>query len=308
MPTAAKMWLNDGIVDYGSAHVHAFSGAVKYGCAVFEGLRGYWNAERGEMYVFRLAEHLERLRFGMRVMRLDPVFEAEHLSRALLEMIRANALRENVHLRMIAFLDGDDELAMTGPAGLICGAVPRARSKAVQDGVHVGVSTLARIADNAMPARVKATGNYINNRAAELEARRHGYQGVLMLTGRGKVSEGSGACFFMVRDGALHTPDTASDILESITRDTVIRLAREAGIAVHERTIDRHEVYAADEAFWCGTGYEIQPILSVDRLAIGAGAPGDITRSLQRTYFDVVEGRGNAHADWLTPVWAGRAA
>ena len=125
-----------------------------------------------------------------------------------------------------------------------------------------------------------------------------------MLTGQGKVSEGSGACFFMVRNGALHTPDVASDILESITRDTVIALAREAGMEVIERTIDRHEVYAADEAFWCGSGFEIQPILTLDRLPIGTGTPGPITRTLQHDYFAAVEGRSNTHPDWLTPVWA----
>jgi branched-chain amino acid aminotransferase len=308
--TAPMMSLNGRVVPYDQCLVHGFSGAVKYGAAVFEGLRGYWNEERQDLYVFRLADHLARLRFGMRVMRLEPAFEAAFLEEALMAMIRANGLRETVHLRMIAFLDGDNELAATGPVGLVCGAVPRPRSKAVEEGVHVAVSTYARIPDNAMPPRVKATGNYINNRAAELEARRNGYGGVLILTAAGKVSEGSGACFFMVRNGALHTPDTASDILESITRDTVITLAREAGIAVHERAIDRHEVYAAEEAFWCGTGYEIQPILSLDRVAIGAGVPGPLTRALQRAYFDVVEGRTEAHPDWRSPVWgnAGRRA
>ncbi len=310
VPTAQMMSLNGRVVPYDQCLVHAFSGAVKYGAGVFEGLRGYWNAERNDLYVFRLPEHLERLRYGRRVMRLDPVYEASFLEEALMAMIRANGLRENIHLRMIAFLDGDDELAATGPVGLVCGAVPRPRSKAVMDGVHVAVSTFARLSDNAMPPRVKATGNYINNRAAELEARRNGYHGVLMLTERGKVSEGSGACFFMVRNGALHTPDVSSDILESITRETVITLARERGIPVHERAIDRHEVYAAEEAFWCGSGYEVQPILSLDRLALGSGSPGEVTRAIQKAYFDVVEGRTEAHPEWRSPVWgnAARAA
>ena len=301
--TAPMMSLNGRVVAYDDCLVHAFSGVVKYGAGVFEGLRGYWSPDRQDMYVFRLKEHLDRLRYGMRVLRLDPVFEEAFMADSLLAMIRANSLRETVHLRMIAYLDGDDELAAVGPAGLVCGAVPRARSKAVEQGVHVAVSTYARLADNALPPRVKATANYVNNRAAELEARRNGYDGVLMLTGQGKVSEGSGACFFMVRDGALHTPDVNSDILESITRDTVIRLAREAGLAVHERTIDRHEVYAAREAFWCGSGYEVQPVLSLDRLAIGDGRPGEVTRAVQRAYFDVVEGRTDAHQEWRTAVY-----
>lgn len=301
------MSLNGKIVPYEQCTVHAFSGVVKYGAAVFEGLRGYWNAERGDMYVFRLHEHLERLRYGMRVLRFDTVFDEAFMAESLIAMIRANDLRENVHLRMIAFLDGDDELAATGPVGLVCGAVPRPRGKAVADGVDVAISTYARLGDNVLPPRVKATANYVNNRAAEMEARRNGYQGVLMLTDRGKVSEGSGACFFMVRDGAVHTPDVASDILESITRDTVIKLAREKlGMQVHERTIDRHEIYAADEAFWCGSGYEVQPINSLDRLAIGTGKPGPVTRALQEAYFAAVEGRSDAHPEWLTPVWANR--
>lgn len=306
LPTAPFMSLNGKVVPYDQCTIHAFSGVVKYGAAVFEGLRGYWNAERGELYVFRLHEHLERLRYGMRILRLNEIYEEAFMEKALLDMIRANNLRENVHLRMIAFLDGDDELAATGPVGLVCGAIPRARGKAVTDGVHVAVSTYARLADNALPPRVKATANYVNNRAAEMEAKRNGYNGVLMLTDRGKVSEGSGACFFMVRNGALHTPDVASDILESITRETIMTLAREQGIPVHERAMDRHEVYAADEAFWCGSGFEVQPILSLDRLPLGTGAPGPITRALQEAYFAAVEGRSNAHPEWLTPVWAGK--
>ncbi len=304
MPTSPFMSLNGRVVPYAECTIHAFSGVVKYGAGVFEGLRAYWNAEREELFVFRLKEHLDRLRYGMKVLRFDTVFEADFMAKSLLDMIRANALRENAHLRMIAFLDGDDELAATGPVGLVCGAIPRPPSKAVLDGVHVAVSTYGRLSDNVLPPRVKSTANYVNNRAAEMEAKRNGYNGVLMLTGQGKVSEGSGACFFMVRNGALHTPDVASDILESITRDTVIQLAREMGMTVIERTIDRHEVYAADEAFWCGSGFEIQPILTLDRLAIGTGTPGSMTRDVQRAYFAAVEGRSNTHPDWLTPVWA----
>jgi len=303
--TAPMMSLNGRVVPYDQCTIHAFSGVVKYGAAVFEGLRGYWNEERGDMYVFRLREHLERLRYGMRVLRFDTIYDEDFMADSLIAMIRANDLRETVHLRMIAFLDGDDELAATGPVGLVCGAVPRPRSPAVTNGVHVQTSTYQRVSDNALPPRVKCTANYVNNRAAELEAKRNGFNGVLMLTDRGKVSEGSGACFFMVRNGAIHTPDVSSDILESITRDTAIALAKETlGLPVIERTIDRHEVYAADEAFWCGSGYEVQPILSLDRLAIGTGEPGPVTRGIQKAYFDVVEGRTDAHPEWRTPVWA----
>lgn len=304
LPTARFMSLNGRIVPYEDCRIHAFSSVVKYGAAVFEGLRGYWNPDRGDMYVFRLKEHIDRLRHGMRVMRFDPLPSDAMLAESVLGMIRANDLRQTVHLRLIAYLDGDEELATTGPVGVVCGAVPRERSKAVTDGVHVAISSYTRIADNVLPARVKATANYVNNRAAELEARRNGFGGVLMLTAQGKVSEGSGACLFMVRDGELHTPSVTSDILESITRDTVIQLAREKlGLRVTERSIDRHEIYVAEEAFWCGSGYEVQPVLSLDRLDIGTGKPGPVTRAVQQAYFDVVEGHVNDHPAWRTPVY-----
>ena len=305
--TARFMCLNGEIVAYEDARLHAFSGVVKYGAGVFEGIRAYWSAADRELYVFRLPEHVERMRFGMRVMRFSEVYDAAYLTDCVLRMLRANDLRENVHIRVIAFLDGDDELSAAGPVGLIAGAVPRPSAKSIAAGIHVRVGTWARLADNALPPRVKCTGNYVNNRAAEMEAKRDGYDGVIMLTAAGKVSEGSGACLFVVRQGVLHTPDVASDILESVTRDTVIRLAPEVagGTPVVERAIDRTELYACEEAFWCGSGQEIVPILSVDRLPVGDGKVGPITRALQEAYIKVVRGDTAGHREWLTPVWAG---
>ena len=309
MPTLPKMCLNGAIVAYEDCKVHAFAGGLKYGAGVFEGLRAYWNADASELYLFRLTEHLERLRFGMRVLRYDTVFGVDHMADCILRMIRANEVRQNIHIRVIAFIESDDELTGCGPIGLVCGAVPRTPSKFLESGMNVVVSSYTRIADNALPPRVKATANYINNRAAELEAKRHGYDGVLMLTQAGKLSEGSGACFFMVRDGVLYTPDVTSDILESITRRTVIDIARhDLKLEVVERTIDRTEVYAADEAFWCGTGYEVLPIVSCDRLAVGDGKPGAVTRKVQQRYFDVVYGRTADYAAWRLPIWGRQRA
>jgi branched-chain amino acid aminotransferase len=305
MQTADFMCLDGEIVRYPDARIHAFSGIVKYGCGVFEGIRAYWNEAERELFVFRLAEHLERLRFGMKLMRYAEVYPSDYLAACVLRMLRANNLRENVHIRLIAYLGGDDELAQTGPVGLIAGTLPRGSPRGVTSGIHVRVGSWARIADNALPPRVKCTGNYVNNRAAEIEARQDGYDGVIMLTAAGKVSEGSGACVFIARGGRLHTPDLASDILESITRDTLIRVAPETiGSAVIERTVDRSELYACEEAFWCGSGQEITPILSVDRVPVGDGRIGPLTRALQERYFGIVRGEVAARRDWLTPVWA----
>ena len=221
MPTAPFMCLDGEIVPYAEAKIHAFTAVVKYGCGVFEGIRAYWSEARRELFVFRLPEHLERLRFGMKLMRFAQIYPSAYLADCVLRMLRANDLRENAHIRLIAYLGGDDELAQTtGPVGLIAGAVPRGSPKGVAGGIHVRVGSWSRIADNALPPRVKCTGNYVNNRAAEIDARQDGYDGVIMLTAGGKVSEGSGACVFIARGGRLHTPDLASDILESITRHT----------------------------------------------------------------------------------------
>jgi branched-chain amino acid aminotransferase len=302
MPTSPFMFLDGQIVPYEEARIHAFSGVVKYGCGVFEGMRGYRSAD-GDLLVFRLAEHVERLRFGMKVMRYERVYSPQEVEDAVISMLRANDLREDVHIRVIAYLGGDDPLHQTGPVGLVSGALPRP-SRGVGGGLNVAVSSWLRIADSAMPPRVKCTGNYVNNRAAEIDAFQNGYDGVLMLTGDGKLSEASGACVFIVRDGRLITPDVASDILESITRDTVIRLGEAlTGQPVAERRVDRSELYAADEAFLCGSGQEVQPILSVDRLPVGDGAPGPVTRALQERYFSIVRGEDPAFAGWLASVW-----
>lgn len=303
MPTEPKMYLNGRIVEYADCRIHAFASAVKYGAAVFEGLRGYWNADAGQLYIFRLREHMERLRFGMKAMRYADIPPLEDLERCVVEVSRANAIRATTHFRVIAFLDGDDELATTGPTGIVAGAVVRGSSPRLETGMAAMISSYTRIADNVLPPRVKCTANYVNNRAAELEARAAGYDGALMLTQEGKLSEASGACVFLVRNGRLITPDINSDILESITRETVIELARGLGMTVEERRVDRTEIIAADEMFACGSGWEVIPITSVGRIDVGDGKPGPVTRSIQKTYFDVVHGRTNARAAWLTPVW-----
>lgn len=303
-PTAAKMYLDGRIVDYADCKVHAFSGAVKYGGGVFEGIRAYWNGGARELFVFRLREHVERLRFGMRVARFEPVYETDALERAVLDTLRANELRGDVHIRMIAYLSGDDELSATTPVGLVVGCVPRTQSRNVTDGITAKVSSIARLSDNAMPPRVKATANYLNNRAAEIEAQRDGYGGALMLTAAGKVSEGTGACLFIVRDGRLITPDTGSDILESVTRDTIIRLARETlGVDVVERPVDRTELYAAEEVFLCGSGWEVVPVREIDRIAVGNGRVGPVTFAVQQRYFATVRGEVADFAEWRRAVW-----
>ena len=298
---------NGEIVPYADAKVHVLTPGLKYGAGVFEGIRGYWNQARGEMYLFRLREHLDRLQYSMRVMRYDHSLTSEQVEAAILAVVRANELREDVHIRPMVWVDGDGEMTSKGPIGWMVSALPRPPQAAVQNGVQVGISSWQRIPDTSMPARVKATANYVNGRLAGMQGKQDGYDNVLMLTNRGHVAESPGSCFFMVRNGKPITPSVTSSILESVTRATVIELLQEiAATPTDERDIDRTEVYAADEAFFCGSGQEIQPILGLDRLPIGTGQPGPITRRLQERYFALVRGETNDHAEWLTPVWSGK--
>lgn len=298
---------NGQVVPYADARVHVLSPGMKYGAGVFEGIRGYWNADRNEMYVFRLPEHLHRLQYSMRVMRYDHHITSEAVQAAIMDVIRANDLREDVHIRPMAWVDGDGEMLAAGPVGWMVAALPRPFNPAVRDGVRVGVSSWRRIADTSMPARVKATANYVNGRLAGMQGKLDGYDNVLMLTEAGHVAESPGSCFFMIRDGRAITPGVTSSILESVTRATVMDLLADiTGAPAIERDVNRTEVYAADEAFFCGSGQEIQPILSLDHLPVGAGTPGPITRTLQDRYFALVRGQSNERTDWLTPVYAPR--
>ncbi len=292
------------IVPFAEATVHSLTPAVKYGTAVFEGIRGYWNDKRKDMYIFRLEEHLNRLHFSMKVMRFDHHLENRQMRDALIDLIKANEIREDIHIRLLVWVDGEGDMNARGPNGWSLAALPRPPSKEVRDGVNCGVSSWRRISDNSMPARVKAVANYNNGRLATLQAHADGYDNAIILTQEGYVSESPGSCFFMVRDGVPVTPGVTSDILESVTRATVMHIFKQyLGRETQERDIGRTELYAAQETFFCGSGYEIQPILTIDRQAVGTGKPGELTRALQQKYFAIVRGETADHPEWRVPVY-----
>ena len=300
-PTLLSM--NGKLVPFEEARIHMLTPAFKYAACAFEGLRGYRDAAREEVHVFRLPEHLRRLLFTMQVMRFDDHPSEAAMTAALRELIRANGITGDCHIRLMVWVDGEGEMTATGPIAWGIAAIPRDPDPRVQAGIHVQVSSWARLADTAMPPRIKVTANYNNGRLAGMQAKGDGYGGTILLTAAGHVSETPGACVFIVRDGRLLTPSPADDILESITRATVLDLARdELGLATEQRAIARTELYAAEEAFLCGSGNEIQPILSVDRLKLGHGEPGPVTRRVQQAYFDAVRGALPARRGWLTPM------
>ena len=298
------LWFNGRIVPYDQARIHVQSAAMKFGAAVYEGLRGYWNADARELYLFRQDAHIARLRQSTRLMRMEMPFTLAQIRDGVLEVLRANNFREDVHIRQSVFLEGDTPMTSTGPVGMSVAAYPMGRIKNSEAGHHYCISSWLRIPDSAMPPRVKCIANYHNGRLAALQARADGYDGTFLLNSRGKVSETPGACMFLVRGGRPITPGVTSDILESITRDTLIRLFVEVhGLAVEERDVDRTEVYAADEVFLCGSAYEVTPVVSVDRYTVGDGTVGPLTKAILATYLDVARGHVAAHRDWVTPVY-----
>ena len=296
------VYFNGEYVPWDQANVHVFSPAVKYGASVFEGIRGYWNEKKEKLFLFRLDDHMARIEFSQRVMRVCEIAPAGPLCDATVELMRRNNFRASVHIRPTVYLDEYGESSARGPIGQFITAIPRGTPKKVEDGVRAQVSSWERISDRCMPARAKANANYNNSRYAGIQANIDGYDAAIMLNSRGKISEGQGMCIFMIRNGVAITPSVTSDILESITRDTVIMLLRDMGVEVRERDMDRSELYDASEAFFCGTGWEVTPLNNVDGSPIGTGAPGDLTRELQRRYLDLVNGVAQDTHGWLTEV------
>jgi branched-chain amino acid aminotransferase len=299
-------WLNGEIVPWDQCVVHARSQGAFWGANVFEGIRAYWRQPDQQLYLFRLEDHLTRLERSMKAVHLRPPHTSTRLRQACLDLLRVNEFREDVHVVVVAYFgEGPnfDPLAYTEDTGVHITAVPWPRSAGHQHGVAAAISSWRRISNDAMPPRIKTGANYHNSRLAQHEAVRNGFQTTLILNQSGNVTEAPGACVMIVRDGQLVTPPAATGVLEGITVDTVAELARsELGLCLAYRDIDRAELYVADEVFLCGTVAEILPVTSIDRLPVGDGNPGKVTRTLQDRYELVVRGEPRI-GRWSTPAY-----
>lgn len=298
------IWMDGKLLPPEQATLPVSSAAVFYGTNVFEGLRAYWNDVDEELYCFRLDEHFARLRESMKMMRFTIPYSNDDLYEAVREVLSGNDIHEDIHMHMVAYVRGSGQDA-TEPTGLYINPRRRGRMVSEENGLHCCVSSWVRTSDNAIPIRLKSGANYQNARLALLQAKADGYDGPIFLNQRGKVAEGTGASFFMVRKGKLVTPPITNDILESITRTTLIEsiCPRLLDLEVIERDIDRTELYVADEAFFCGSGYEITPITSIDRFPLGDGQVGPITRRVAQTYMDLVRGKDSRFPQWRTPTY-----
>ncbi|MBX3230865.1 MAG: branched-chain amino acid transaminase [Labilithrix sp.] len=300
-----KIWIDGELVAWDEGKIHLLTHSLHYGVAAFEGIRAYKRAD-GKSYVFRLREHIDRLFDTCKMTLLKPEFTKEQVTRACFDTLKANDLAEG-YLRPVVFL-GEGAMGIFAPNNPVRTTVLAWKwgaylgEEALKNGIRAKISSFARHHVNISLAKAKMTGQYTNSVLAKREAKFGGYDEAIMLDASGYVSEGTGENLFLVKKGALLTPDLSSSILEGITRETVIILARELGLTVQEGRVTRDQLWLADEVFMTGTAAEITPVREVDNRPIGEGTVGPITKKLQAKFFDVVRGSDNSHPEWLSLV------
>jgi branched-chain amino acid aminotransferase len=299
------IWLGGKIVNIKEATINVLSPTSQFGANVFEGIRCYWNDEKQQLFAFRLPEHYKRLKNSMKMFRMEDKYAVDEMKQGLIDVIIANGYKEDIAVRQTVFLDGFGSWSSKGPINMFIAPIPKGRTlNPAKPGLKCCVSSWERISDKSMSPKVKVGANYINSRMAQLEALENGYDSAIFLNDQGKVAEGPGSCLFIVRDGVLITPPVTASILESITRETIIELARDVlDIVVIERDIDRTELYIADEIFLCGSAMEVVPVLNVDGIFVSEGTPGSYTEKIKNEYLRVVSGENHNYLDWLTAIY-----
>ena len=302
------VWMSGELVAWDDAQVHASTLGWSAISMVFEGIRGYWNAEEEQLNIFHLDLHIERLLRSMKVMRMTSPWSVAELKGAIVDLVQANEFRDDIYVQPLAYFGGSTTpgyLPVSERHGDI--TIFNRQIGSVLGSGHTtscGVSSWTRISDNVMPPRVKAIANYQNSRYVADESSRHGYDFGIILNPQGKVAEISYACLYIIRDGVAITPPVTAGVLESITRDVVKQLFQEElGVPVIERDIDRTELYIADEVFICGTGAELQAVGSVDGYKIGDGGIGPLVTRMEQLFHDIVRGKDARYPEWRTGIY-----
>jgi len=299
------------IVPYSEARVGVLTHGLNYGTGVFSGIRGYWNPDEKELFVFRPEDHYRRFLESAKMLGMTLPLDAPQLTAVLADLLRKEGFREDCYVRSLAFY-ADETVGvrlhdLTPEISIV--SMPYGRYIDKEEGAHATISSWRRVDDNAIPARGKIVGSYVNSALAKTEAMRSGFDEAIVLNGDGHISEGSAANFLLVRNGVVLTPPITDNILEGITRRTVIDLLRdELGVTVVERSIDRSEIYVAEEALFVGTGVQIVAVTRVDHRPVGTGRIGPIATALRKLYFDVVRGRRPDYRRWCAPVYGPAAA
>jgi branched-chain amino acid aminotransferase len=299
-------YLNGEFLPLADANVNIMTHAFMYGTAVFEGIRAYWNADEGQLYGLRLADHFARMSDSCRILYMDPPGSIDQLVGLTVDLLRRNGFREDAYVRPSVYKStrAIGVRLHNLEQGFYILSIPFGDYIDTTHGIRTQTVSWRRVSDQALPARAKIVGAYVNSAFAKTEAQLLGADEAIVLADDGHVSEGSAENLFMVRRGQLVTPSVSDDILEGITRDGIMEIARrELGMEVTEREIDRTELYVADELFLCGTGAQVSPVTEVDHHPVGGGEIGPITHRLSETYFNAVRGRLPAYRHWLTPVY-----
>lgn len=299
------IWYKGEIVNVNDAKINILAPTAQFGLNVFEGIPCYWNDETKQLYAFRLDDHYNRLLRSAKLIQLNCPYTKDDMKKAFVDVIVANEYDENLSVRQTLFVDGFGSWGSEEPVGMFVAPIPKGRTSSEYNkkGLNCCVTSWRRISDTTLSPRIKCGANYINSRAGQREAIRNGYDTCIFLNDAGKVAEGPGSCFFIVVNNTLITPLLTDSVLESITRDTVIRLAESMGIEVIQRSVDRTELYTCDEAFLCGSAMEITPVLSIDKYALGNGVAGEITNKLHRAYLDAATGKSEKFGHWVTRIY-----
>ena len=295
--------INGNLMPLKEAKVSITAPGLSYAALVFEGIRAYWNQEHKQLYIFRLEKHLNIFLNSMKLLKFIDYPNIQSIKSDIISNIQANKYQEDIYIRLQGYIDDWGEMAVRTPVSTSIVSYPRPRAIAFTEGKNFTISSWQRLDDNASPPRIKASANYLNSRLASIQAKESGYDGGIMLGPNGKVSEGPGGCIFLLRNGNLITPNITSGILESITRDSILEISKKIKLKTETRDVDRTELYIADEIFYCWTGQEIMPILSVDKMLAGDGTPGKITKLLQHEFTEIVRGNNSNFEKWITSTY-----
>ncbi|MGC9222378.1 MAG: branched-chain amino acid transaminase [Terracidiphilus sp.] len=299
------VYFNGQYMPMHDAHIGILTHALHYGTGVFEGIRAYWNAEEQEMFVVRPREHYVRWKQNGGILRIAVPQTADQLCEITAELARRNGFRSDLYIRPLAYKSAERiGVAMDDQDAFFIVALPFGEYLHSENGLRAGVSSWRRIDDNAIPPRGKICGAYVNSALASDEARRSGFDEAILMNESGHVTEGATCNLFMLRNGRLITPSVNENVLEGITRDSIMELVRrELGLEIVERPIDRSELYVCDELFLTGTAVGVAPVTHVDHRPVGDGAIGAVTRKLRQLYVDATHGRVPAYRKWLLPVY-----
>lgn len=299
-------WFEGKWTPLADAKIGVMTHGFLYGTAIFEGIRAYWNEEQGQLYGLKMREHFSRLTDSAKIMLMDVGMSVDELVETGVELLRRNNYREDAYMRPTLYKSTEaiGVRLHNLEAKLNIFAIPFGEYISIDRGISAQTVSWRRNNDVAIPSRSKIVGSYVNSAFSKSEAQLNGYDEAVVLTQEGHVSEGSAENLFMVRGGELVTPGVEDDILEGVTRAAMMQLAKqELGLVTQVRSMDRSELYVAEEVFLCGTGAQISPVTSIDHRSVGTGEVGPITRRLTELYFEAVRGRLPAYMDWLTPIY-----